>query len=85
MSRADGLTVVRAFSSPPEAHVARSVLDAAGIPTYLADDNIVAADWLYSNAEGGVKLPVPSDRRDQAMVLLDSSSSAASGRPRGTP
>ena len=71
MSRADGLTVVRAFSSPPEAHVARSVLDAAGIPTYLADDNIVAADWLYSNAVCGVKLLVPSDRRDEAIDLLD--------------
>jgi hypothetical protein len=71
MSSADGLSVVRTFSSPPEAHLARSVLDAAGIPTYLADDNIVAADWLYSNAVGGVKLLVPSDRRDEAIVLLD--------------
>ena len=71
MNEATELVVVRTFTNVPDAHVARSVLDAAGIPTHLADDNIIAADWLYSNAVGGVKLLVPSDRLDEAIAVLD--------------
>jgi hypothetical protein len=71
MNEAPELVVVRTFTSVPDAHVARSVLDAAGIPTHLADDNIIAADWLYSNAVGGVKLLVPSDRLDEAIAILE--------------
>lgn len=63
--------VVRAFTSLPDAHVARSVLDSAGIPTRLADEHLVSADWLYSNAIGGVKVLVPKDRVSEALGVLD--------------
>ena len=65
------LSVLRAFTHVLDAHVARSALDTAGIPTHLADDNIVAANWLFSNAVGGVKLQVPSDRWQEARDLLE--------------
>jgi hypothetical protein len=76
MNEATELVVVRTFTNVPDAHVARSALDAAGIPTQLADENFVAANWLYSNAVGGVKLLVPSDRLDEASALLQAGSDA---------
>jgi len=71
MTDVPDLVVARAFTTLPEAHLARSVLDAVGIPSFLADENIIAADWLYSNAVGGVKLLVPSDLVDEAVAVLD--------------
>lgn len=71
MNQQVAFVVVRAFTSVPDAHVARSVLDAANIPTRVADEHVVAADWLYSNAIGGVKLLVPEDRAEEAIAVLD--------------
>jgi hypothetical protein len=77
MNDAIELIVVRTFTNVADAHVARSALDAAGIPTHLADDHVIAAYWLYSNAVGGVKLLVPSDRLNEASALLEAISEDA--------
>lgn len=61
---------LRSYSDSIEANLARSVLDAAGIPTSLADEHIVNTDWFYTGAVGGVKLLVPADRREEAHALL---------------
>ena len=71
MNQRAAFVVVRAFTSVPDAHVARSVLDSTGIPTRIADEHLVSADWLYSNAIGGVKLLVPEDRAAEALAVLD--------------
>jgi len=65
------LIVARAFSTVFEAEVARSAVEAAGIDVILGDANIVAADWLYSNAIGGVKLLVAADDLAETQALLD--------------
>jgi hypothetical protein len=62
--------VLRAFSTVFEARLAQSVLEAAGIETELRDENLVGAQWLYSNAVGGVKLLVPGPRVAEALSLL---------------
>jgi hypothetical protein len=66
-----GLVVLRAFSHPHEAHLACSALEAAGIHARLADDHIVAANWLYSNAVGGVKVLVRVEDAPAAQAVLD--------------
>lgn len=66
------LVVVGAFTSVHQAELARSVLEAAGIETILADDHIVSMHWMYSNAIGGVKVLVPEERFDEARNLLES-------------
>jgi|SoiMethySBSTD1v2_1073268.scaffolds.fasta_scaffold11433_3 hypothetical protein len=71
MNEASGVVVVRTFTSVSEAHVARSVLDAAGIPTPLANDNFIPADWLSSRAADGVKLLVPVARASEAIRFLE--------------
>jgi len=53
----DLITIGR-FGFPLEAHLARTRLEWAGIPAFVADDRIVTANWLYAHAIGGVRLRV---------------------------
>jgi len=46
-------------------------LDSAEIDSFLADENIVRLDWLYSNLVGGAKLMVRPEDLDEAAKLLD--------------
>lgn len=64
------LVVVGRFIGVGEAEAARSALDAAGISCQVADENMVAIDWLYSNAIGGVKVVVMEEDRDAALEVL---------------
>ena len=63
--------VVRAFTHHHEAHLACSALEAAGLDAAIADENIVAADWLVSNAVGGVKVLVRAEDVSAAREVLD--------------
>ena len=42
----------------PERVLAKSMLDSAGIESFLGDENLVRLDWFYSNLVGGIKLMV---------------------------
>jgi hypothetical protein len=63
--------VLRRYRDLPEASIAKSILDSAGIENYLADDNLVRLDWFYSNLIGGIKLFVRQQDVDEANELLD--------------
>jgi hypothetical protein len=62
--------VVAAFPQPVLAHIARGRLEAEGIECALADENIVAVQWLYSGAVGGVKLLVRESHQERALRIL---------------
>ena len=64
-------TVLRRYRDLTEAMVAKSVLDSAGIDSFLADGNVVRMDWLWSNAVGGIKLLVRTEDVEAATKLLD--------------
>src|ERR1700747_2394713 len=55
----------------PDAQVAKSILDSAGIESFLADENVVRMDWFYSNAVGGIKLLVRHEDAETAKKLLE--------------
>lgn len=63
--------ILRRYRDLTEALVAKSILDSAGIESFLADDNLVRMDWLYSNLIGGVKLLVRPTDAEAASELLD--------------
>ncbi len=67
------MKVVATYSKPEEAHLAASFLEGSGITTYVADDQIVSLNWLYSNAVGGVKVQVSEDDWEEARELLERS------------
>jgi hypothetical protein len=52
------IITLRRFRDVPTALLAKSVLDSAGIESFLADINTIQMDWLWSNALGGISLQV---------------------------
>jgi len=65
----DLVTIAR-FSHPTKAHIARAKLEAKGIWAFVADEHLIAANWLYSNAVGGVKLQVSERNAERALEIL---------------
>ncbi len=63
------ITIAR-YSLAIEAHIARAKLESEGIPAFVADEHTITADWLYSNAMGGVRLQVPDAFVEQARTIL---------------
>lgn len=63
--------VIRRFRDLPDAILFESILDSAGIERFLADENTIRMDWLWSNLLGGIKLCVRKSDADEALSLLD--------------
>ena len=61
---------VASFGTSAEAHLARTKLEAEGIPCYLTDENIVNANWLYAQAVGGIRLITDEKNAEQATEIL---------------
>jgi len=64
-----GPITLRRFRDLPDALLAKSILDSASIECFLADENTIRVDWLWSNALGGVKLWVRPEDADAAELL----------------
>ncbi|ENW05451.1 putative signal transducing protein [Acinetobacter beijerinckii] len=62
--------VVQSFSFPYEAQIAKTQLEAAGIPARIENEHTINMDWLYSNALGGVRLLVLEGDSEEARTLL---------------
>jgi hypothetical protein len=52
------LITVRRYRDLSEAIVGRSLLQSAGIDSWVQDENLVRLDWAYSNLVGGIRLQV---------------------------
>src|SRR5437899_11649752 len=65
--------MLRQFRDLPDALVAKSILDSAGIECLLGDENIVRLDWFWCNLVGGVKLWVRQRDLEQAENLIEQS------------
>lgn len=70
-ARSRKLATVCRFRDMPQALLAKSVLESAGIECLLADANIIRTDWLWSNLVGGVKLRVLEEDLEEATRILD--------------
>jgi hypothetical protein len=64
------LVTVATFPEAIEAHIFRSRLEAEGIPSVLADENIVSNQPWHSIAYGGIKLRVRQQDRERAMEII---------------
>jgi len=65
------LVTIATFSHPTEAYILKSRLEAAGVWSLVADENIVIMNWLYSNAVGGVKVQVRETDVERVLDILD--------------
>lgn len=68
------LVTLRRFRDMPEALLAKTILDSAGIFCSLDDVNIIRTDWLWSNLVGGIKLRVEEEDLEAASNLLNQDS-----------
>lgn len=66
------LVTVASFNMPHQAHLAKTRLEAAGIPAFIRDEHLVSINPLYSPAVGGVKLQVPDVHLREAREILSS-------------
>jgi hypothetical protein len=64
------LVTIRKYRDLTEAMVAQSVLDSAGIPAVLSDENIVRIHWAWSNAIGGIRLQIKPEDVEAAEEIL---------------
>jgi hypothetical protein len=67
---AGDLLILTRFFSPTEAHLLRGLLDAQGIPAFVADGNLVQANPFLTVAVGGVRVMVPESHFRDAQALL---------------
>ena len=76
---------VATFWTSAETHIARLKLESEGIECMIVDENLVATDWLWANALGGIKLQVPEEDLQRARELLTTRAQhilvAADGEP----
>ena len=63
--------VIARYGGVPEALLAKSMLDSAGIESFLGDENLVRLDWFYSNLVGGIKLMVREEDAETARKVLE--------------
>jgi len=63
--------MIARYGGVPEALVAKSMLDSAGIESFLGDENLVRLDWFYSNLAGGIKLMVREEDAETATAVLE--------------
>lgn len=65
------LVTVATFDQGGKAHVAKGVLEAAGIRATIADETVVQMDWLLGGAVGWVKVQVLEEDADRAVAVLE--------------
>jgi hypothetical protein len=65
------IIILQRYTNLPVALVAKSILDSAGIESFLADENVIRIDWFLSNALGGIKLCVREEDAEAAAALLE--------------
>lgn len=66
----DNIIVLDSFYEPLAAHLARTKLEAAGIPCFLTNENLVSLNRMYSPVAGGVRLHIYQRDVAQATEVL---------------
>jgi len=75
------LITVRSYWNLLEAELAKGALEAAGIESFLFDDNTIRMDWFKANAIGGVKLRVDAQNAAEANRILNETALAIDEEP----
>jgi hypothetical protein len=56
--KSENIIVFDSYYEPLAAHLARTQLEAAGIPCFLTNENLVSLNRMYSPVAGGVRLHI---------------------------
>ena len=66
----DSVVFLESYYEPMAANLARTRLEAAGIPCFLSNENLVSLMPLYSPITGGVRLHVRRGDAEAALAVL---------------
>jgi hypothetical protein len=66
----ENIIVLDSYYEPLAAHLARTKLEAAGIPCFLTNENLVSLNRMYSPVAGGVRLHVYERDASKAAEVL---------------
>ncbi|MGI4734044.1 MAG: hypothetical protein ACRYG7_02590 [Janthinobacterium lividum] len=69
-AKQENIIVLDSYYEPLAAHLARTKLEAAGIPCFLTNENLVSLNRMYSPVAGGVRLHIYQRDAAQATELL---------------
>ena len=70
MAGPDSVVFLESYYEPMAANLARTRLEAAGIPCFLSNENLVSIMPLYSPITGGVRLHVRRRDAEAALAIL---------------
>ena len=65
-----GMVTIARLLDPTEAHILLGRLEAEGIPAFIADQQLVQTNRLWTIALGGVRLQVPEVLAQQAQAVI---------------
>ncbi len=65
-----GLVTVAQFANPADAHLARMMLEASQIQSFLIDEHLGGFHSVNPLAHGGIKLQIRPDDLDEALEVL---------------
>ena len=71
----DGYVKIASFPEPLSANLAKTKLESEGIEVFIANENTIRMDFLYSQLLGGVQLWVPEGDAARAAQLLSEDAS----------
>lgn len=74
------LATIQRFGTPQEAHLARSVLDAAGIEACVTDESAATWLWHVGTALGGTRVQVAAHDAERARQVLQQAESPGAER-----
>lgn len=66
----ENFVCIASYSTAPEAHLTRGLLESAGIPVFLRNEYLVGIHSFYSTAVGGVEVVVPEEYAEDAVRFL---------------
>ena len=69
-AKQENIIVFDSYYEPLAAHLARTKLEAAGIPCFLTNENLVSLNRMYSPVAGGVRLHIYQRDAAQAADIL---------------
>ncbi len=64
------LVTIARYTFPYEAQIARALLESEGVSSFIADEQTINMQWLYSDALGGVRLQVAEEDVYRARSIL---------------
>ena len=70
MKGEEEISVIAAYETAVEVHLAKGLLEESGIPVFLKDENVTQLYPMFNSTFGGVKLCIMKKDEERAIEVL---------------